>query len=102
MSQFVLKWSPADTPPGMTLGEAEQSREFSHLGSAVTWARRKIRRGEVMFDRVEITIVRSSTPGGFPVPDVCYDIVEEGVQRWSTSELEPTEKRIARLRFDEW
>lgn len=102
---YVLRWTPSRIPSGLTPGEMEQSREFQHPGSAISWARRKIRRGEVLFDRVEMIIV---TPFHH---DSCFDITEDGVKKWEETTAPHrsfattegvTEKRLPRNHLDGW
>jgi hypothetical protein len=56
---YVVAWTDArflDAPFGVSISDYEHERDFKHAGAAITWARRRIHKGEMLGDVAEITL----------------------------------------------
>lgn len=73
-----------DAPAGATIDNYERTREFLHLGGAIAWARRRIFRGEVYADVVELQKVHRVKMDGVLQDDIeeAKDITLAGFQSW--------------------
>uniref|UniRef100_A0AB74UGX9 Uncharacterized protein n=1 Tax=Caulobacter phage BL57 TaxID=3348355 RepID=A0AB74UGX9_9VIRU len=63
--EITLTWVDASAHDGGSIAKAERTKSFEHLGSAVAWARRKIFKGEVFGDVVDMLLIeRHAERGG--------------------------------------
>jgi hypothetical protein len=100
--EIKLTWVDSSYHDGARLQEAEKTRAFEHLGSAITWARRQIFHGKVFGDVVDLELTerrRSTHLDGLDVKKRQFAIRLNGISELSFppfSGRELTEAKPAR------
>ncbi|AFU86643.1 hypothetical protein D869_gp271 [Caulobacter phage CcrRogue] len=100
--EIKLSWVDPSFHDGASLQEAEKTRAFEHLGSAITWARRQIFHGKVFGDVVDLELIerrRSTHLDGIDTKKRQFAIRQNGISELSFpsfSGRELTENKPAR------